>query len=79
MTPEICSVAGRRSGVAAVMSGDSILPRMDGLGAPYEQTTFAGFDCRGKQSRVPGSNAGRSAAATQSARFVARLALPAKT
>ena len=25
-----CSVAGRRSGIAAVISGDSILPRMDG-------------------------------------------------
>jgi hypothetical protein len=30
MTPEICWVAGRRSGMAAVMIGDSILPRMDG-------------------------------------------------
>jgi hypothetical protein len=30
MTPEICSVAGRRSGIAAVMSGIQLLPRMDG-------------------------------------------------
>src|SRR4029077_17558619 len=30
MTPEISSVAGRRSGIAAVMSWDLILPRMDG-------------------------------------------------
>jgi hypothetical protein len=34
MTPEICSVAGRRSGMVAVMSGDSFCHGWMGLGDP---------------------------------------------
>ena len=43
MTPEISSVAGRRSGIAAVISGDSILPRMDGGMDDSIQARFPAF------------------------------------
>ena len=40
MTPEICSVAGRRSGIAAVMIGDSILPRATRFGVICREARF---------------------------------------
>jgi hypothetical protein len=43
ITPEISSVAGRRSGIAAVMCGDSILPRMDGNGDDLQKADSAGI------------------------------------
>src|ERR1035441_5672027 len=61
MTPEICSVAGRRSGIAAVIVGDSILPRMDvawmihreadsggSLAAGWVRVGIPGLKCRVK-------------------------------
>jgi hypothetical protein len=43
MTPETCSVAGRRSGIAAVMSGDSFCHGWMGLGIIHRETDLWGF------------------------------------